>query len=1059
MPKGNKAKSKTSKAQKAPENQIPEPENSERPFDPEQQLPERELVQSHEQQDLQGPQSENPDLPEERALDAVLGEPQPIEKSPIAPTMENDSPLTNTNETSFAAPDAENPTSNEENGTEALQDHFKPSRSPGLESVQSPLPHFENDEKNIENSTELAKPITDDTHSKPFSDSTETEDNTANSTVVGTSDDMASETLENTGQASGNVTGSTESHNLDDRIGDQHRDAIDLAETTVQEAPKAPTTDEQPISTEITEPTESLEPEEPKEQENMIQDLAESVQISAPTEEIEPTGSVEATANIVPAEPRALTDVLEPTGASEPAVRPGVVDTLGSIEPEKPTVSAETTVEPTQPVSNPVMLDSPSEEKAQVTAGHAQSNVGLPIFESSSPLPHAYEAAVYASPYSQSTEPAPNAALSGNTQSSVSQTTSTSSAFPIQLDASSANHSGSPSSSTPSPITPVTPAQRDHHHPHKFGHQTQQSTPLQPIQLSSPVQPAVIRSQKGAPPTPPSDSSASRASAFAQQAIPSSQTNGASIPNDLVNPVSRFQVLASPIQESTYPTRKASPALQPSSPAFRAYSPLPQAENPPVYPQHTSMLSARPPLPQHLAHPAPMMHPNSYPPHGSAFAAALQSPALSAGFLPPYTQSPYASAQSFPQHSPQAHPYGHQRQYSGYPNPNYPNSFQGFQDPSMMSGLGIDSKGTDKGFGNKENMPSLDGDGEPLQLLQRIQDAIPDMGRLLHGYKIVKSQLSSREAELKQMRTQNEQVVMRKDFYIEALQTQLRKTTQENAEETHKLKSTVKGLHAEMSNGGEKQKGRDQMLLEAQKSNQQLAQWRAELESHISTLDSDLKEVQEGHEKEIEKLKEDHTDGLAAQKRELEETFEGVRAEDKRAHDEALVAREKELLDLQESMGKSFENQKWEMRQAHDSLQAIFNTKVAELESTQTELSTTKADLDAKHAEFETACEAHTKEIQVINDGFDKKQRKWEEHRAGLEMQISQKANELFTNERERERLEGVCENREEQLRRAIEEMNATMENMNADCGRLRKTLTGFGEIADIKNSKGDTFL
>ena len=64
---------------------------------------------------------------------------------------------------------------------------------------------------------------------------------------------------------------------------------------------------------------------------------------------------------------------------------------------------------------------------------------------------------------------------------------------------------------------------------------------------------------------------------------------------------------------------------------------------------------------------------------------------------------------------------------------------------------------------------------------------------------MAKSQLSSREAELKQMRTQNEQTVMRKDFYIEALQTQLRKTTQENAEETHKLKSTVKGLHEEIS--------------------------------------------------------------------------------------------------------------------------------------------------------------------------------------------------------------------------------------------------------------------
>lgn len=186
---------------------------------------------------------------------------------------------------------------------------------------------------------------------------------------------------------------------------------------------------------------------------------------------------------------------------------------------------------------------------------------------------------------------------------------------------------------------------------------------------------------------------------------------------------------------------------------------------------------------------------------------------------------------------------------------------------------------------------------------------------------------------------------------------------------------------------------------------------------------------------------------------------EGVRAEDKKAYDEALATREKELLALQESMGKDFENQKGQMQQAHDSLQANLDTKVAELESTQAELSTTKADLEAKHAELETTREAHAKKAQAMNDGFNQKQQQWDENRAGLEMQISQKANELFANERERERLEGVCENKEDQLRRAVEEMNATMENMNADCGRLRKTLAGFGEITDIKNSKGDTFL
>ena len=374
----------------------------------------------------------------------------------------------------------------------------------------------------------------------------------------------------------------------------------------------------------------------------------------------------------------------------------------------------------------------------------------------------------------------------------------------------------------------------------------------------------------------------------------------------------------------------------------------------------------------------------------------------------------------------------------------------------MANGQGHDGKG---GMDSKGHMPAPDTDGEHIQLLQRIQDAIPDLSRLLRGYKNTQSKLLARESEIKQIQAQNEQSLMHKDFYIEALQNQMRKAAAESAEETNKLKNNVNELRMELGNLEEKHKDMEENLIDAQKSNNQLSQWKIELDCQVTKLNTTIQEEREAHEKAIEKQKEEHTDALATQKREMTETFEEIKAEDERAHKEAMQTQENQLLDQQASMKNDYENQKQQMQDAYDALQGDFNSKVTELESTQTDLSNTRDDLDAKHKELEDAREAHANEIEAMNAEFNDKQRQWDEHRTDLETQISQKAEELANTEQERERLEGECIHKEKQLQHAVEEMRTTMGNMDKDHDRLKKTLQSLGEATDLKSSKGDSFL
>ena len=444
-----------------------------------------------------------------------------------------------------------------------------------------------------------------------------------------------------------------------------------------------------------------------------------------------------------------------------------------------------------------------------------------------------------------------------------------------------------------------------------------------------------------------------------------------------------------------------------------------------------------------------------------------------------------------------------QRSYSMADPSSYAASFQAIQNLGLGNGP------------PRENgaMSPPENDGEHIELLQRIQSAIPDLNRLLHGFRNTHSRLNSREAEMKQIGNQHEQALMHKDFYIEALQSQMKKTANESAEECAKLKHTINELRLELGNLQEKQKDLEDGLAVHQKSNEELSQAKTDLKAEITKLSTDIQDAKQAHEKEKEEQVQEHTKALSTQKQELTELFEEIKNEDEKAATEALEAREKELRDEHEVNKGEWEKEKTQLQEsleaqrselettkselvssiaALESKETELESKLAELTSTREELASMLAALEAKEKELEETREKNSQEVNklqqdhagevdslrltheealaaaakdlddklaAIEAQFNEKEQSWAAERAALEKQLSEKDGELQSSEREKERLEGDGLIKEQQLQRAVDGMRSTIDNLDSDCDRLRKTLHSLGEATDLKTTKGDQFL
>ncbi|KAJ5250401.1 hypothetical protein N7489_000811 [Penicillium chrysogenum] len=520
------------------------------------------------------------------------------------------------------------------------------------------------------------------------------------------------------------------------------------------------------------------------------------------------------------------------------------------------------------------------------------------------------------------------------------------------------------------------------------------------------------------------------------------------------------------------PAAYASPVAQTASPVPKVSSPLARSH----YPQMSPTISPRAtPPPQNP--PAAPMAPSEAPSVAQSGPYALQSPVMSsAGMVPPYGH--YS-----PHHQSEAH-YMHNmhRSYS-IPDPSYSASYQALQNLSMANGHSLD------------NGSPPENDSEHIELLQRIQSAIPDINRLLHGFRSTHNKLSTREAEMKHIGSQHDQALMHKDYYIEALQAQMKKTANESAEEDAKLKHTISELRLELGDLQEKQKDLEDGLAVHQKSNEELTETKVQLEGQINQLNESIKESKEAHEKALEAQREEQEKALVAQKEELTELFEEIKAEDEKTAAENLETRERELRSEHEANKNEWEKEKAQLQESFETQRteleatktevtsqiAALESKETELQARLAELTSTREELAAKLAELEELRQGHAGELDSMRQShdeqlaaaakeldekiaaleahFNEKEKLWTTERAAMVQQLSEKDSELASAEREKERLEGDGIVKEQHLQRAVDGMRMTIDNLGSDCDRLRKTLLSLGEATDLRNTKGDQFF
>ncbi|KAF4980864.1 hypothetical protein F66182_17197, partial [Fusarium sp. NRRL 66182] len=214
-----------------------------------------------------------------------------------------------------------------------------------------------------------------------------------------------------------------------------------------------------------------------------------------------------------------------------------------------------------------------------------------------------------------------------------------------------------------------------------------------------------------------------------------------------------------------------SPQYRYASPAMQAYSPY--------------MMGM---------HPA-QMHPGSVAPSSASFATAY----------------PNAYHSPMMEHTPMASPHMYPRRSSTYAN-GARDYYNGRMDRTLSGGSGNSHAHSQRMEKTNSHTNNEDDHHEHHHLMGRVEKAMPDLSRMLDSFKETRNKLQAREAEFKQLQSQHEQAIMHKDFYIEALQGQMKKTATETAEEYGKFKDIISGLRVDLSNQQDRIKDLQQFL-------------------------------------------------------------------------------------------------------------------------------------------------------------------------------------------------------------------------------------------------------
>lgn len=358
--------------------------------------------------------------------------------------------------------------------------------------------------------------------------------------------------------------------------------------------------------------------------------------------------------------------------------------------------------------------------------------------------------------------------------------------------------------------------------------------------------------------------------------------------------------------------------------------------------------------------------------------------------------------------------------------------------------------------GNMERTNSLDspglpkqgGEDDPLDLLQRIQSAIPDLHLLVNRYRETSGQLGMSAHLIKETEAQKSVALKQKESDIEKLAKELDDVKSKYSAESSKLRF-------EISNMEEKQKELRDNIVAEQRS-------KEELQAKNKTLSTELERMQNNFDKEKSRilgesedwkrraLQDKHAleEDMQRQKQLAETTLQGRLADLGRVH-----AQEKE------SLKASLARQKKDLEADH------FNTQ-QELEKARDARRKAVEESRNKHAEDRESWE---KERAVLGKGSEEQRSLLtSQHNKEVEaMRRTQEASEERIHQQVQddmaklhdqvERLQAGWDAEKGKFARSMADLRAQAVRMDDENKKLQRMADAFGEVTDLR-SRGDPF-
>ena len=355
---------------------------------------------------------------------------------------------------------------------------------------------------------------------------------------------------------------------------------------------------------------------------------------------------------------------------------------------------------------------------------------------------------------------------------------------------------------------------------------------------------------------------------------------------------------------------------------------------------------------------------------------------------------------------------------------------------------------------------------DAINLLHRIQIAIPDLHQLVNKYRETSGRLGAKEDHLRQTEAEKVELLKQREADIDRLRKEIEAMASKHGAESSKLRLEIGNLeekHRELQDGLTV-KTRSQNQLEA--TNRRLRLLQEELEERLRT-------DRETMTLEFNGWKTSVTDEYIMKQKALEEELRHRLRESEASLstlqtqiNDANKARTHE----KEALSSGFSQTRRELEESH--------TKV--LRGLELALDNRQIELEGAHMRHLDGQAAWEKERTTIKRDWDEERNRiekgWEEQRRNLHLQHKNEVDDMQKThsalqsrcktlendntrlQKEMKKLKGDWDDDKIKFVKAKDQLSSTAQMLNRDNENLQKMVEAFGEATDFR-SRGDAYL